>query len=227
MCRAAISLLLFASVAFGAAAQDTVRLAARLQMVRGKKLLTNAEYRTVRDEYLKWLDSRIQTGRSVESMNQELHSAGLLPRPKMPDEPAVLQGIYASHVGYVDKISTRFIRPESNTFVVVAAMYKGDGCSLDVTALIYQRQPLKRLAMLNADTRESPYAYQLSGIAMDNVGPNRERIVASGGSFRTVPLAGTENGFELMLLAIPAYARFSCAIWMQKTPIRVRASVPK
>jgi hypothetical protein len=171
MSRFAISLFLLNSVAFGSDAQDTIRFARHLQIGRGKMLLTNAEYRTVRDEYLEWLDTRIKAGRSVGSMNKELQSAGLFP---------ALDDVYASHAGYLDEISLRPMRSRNNIIAIEAAMYKGDGCSLDVTALIYQRQPVRRLAVVNADTGQSPYAYNLSGIAIGDARPNGVRLVASG-----------------------------------------------
>src|SRR5215471_966625 len=126
MCRSAISLLLLSSAAFAYDAQDTIRFAAHLRLVQGKMLLTNAEYRTIRDEYLEWLDSRIKAGRSVGSINQELQSAGLFPRlAKTADEADP----YDSHTGYVDGISIKPIRSRKDIFAIAAAMYRGDGCT--------------------------------------------------------------------------------------------------
>jgi hypothetical protein len=64
--------------------------------------------------------------------------------------------------------------------VIVAGIYKGNACSLDTTAVIYQRAPLKRLAILSAETGEFLYAYHLSGLATSGQSASGERLFASG-----------------------------------------------
>jgi len=160
-------------------AQDTSRLSAHLKALRGKQLLTSDEYRSIQGEYLTWIDSRIKLDRDTESMNRELEAAGVFPKwSKAPDQPDFLADTYASHAGYVDPISSRAVR--SDVFAIVAGMYQGIGCSRDVAAILYQRQPVKRLATLNGEPAESPYAYYLSGIATGDAGPTGERMFASG-----------------------------------------------
>lgn len=155
------------------AASDTANLAASFKAVRGEKWLRNAQYRSLQREYLAWIDARLKTGGTADSMNRELRGAGFFPR-----QLDVADELDANHVGYLEPISPRRIRSGADVFVIAVAVYKGIGCNDDETAVLYQRRPLKRLAYLNAD--ESQNAYYLSGVDVGGEDSTGERIVATG-----------------------------------------------
>lgn len=160
---------------------DTGHLAAHLNAVRDRKWLPDDEYRNIQKEYLAWIDSRVKAGISAQSMNRELRSVGLFPRrPKGQEPEDSLDEMHSSHTGYLDPIVPKPVRSGNDFFVVTAGIYKGSGCSLDVTAIVYQSRPLKRLAYLNADPAESEYAFYLSGLDVGGKDSTGVRVVASG-----------------------------------------------
>jgi hypothetical protein len=170
-------LLVILPSAIASPAKDTALLSARLKTVRGENWLPDDEYSRVQKEYLAWIDSRLKAGVSEKSMNRELQAAGLLERwPKTTYSEAVDE-VNKSHAGYLDPISAKPVRAAKSILVSAAGVYRGSGCSRDVTAVIYQRRPLKRLAYLNADPSEPFY---LSGLDVSEEGSTGERTVASG-----------------------------------------------
>ena len=171
----AVLLLAAFSIASAAAREDTVRLAAHLKAVRGEKLLLPAEYASIRKEYLDWIDVRVKAGDGTERMNRELGDAGLF--TSWGDMVAEAS---KSHAGYLEKISAKPVRGAGDILALEAGIYEGTGCSLDVTAVLYQRDPLTRLAQIDAAPEEPKYAFRLSGLDAGWKDANGERLVASG-----------------------------------------------
>jgi hypothetical protein len=170
-------LLCTAPFADASPALDTSLLAAHFSALGGKLWLTNDEYRAIQSEYLAWIDSRLKSGVNWQSMNRELESVGLIPRGPKNSDPA--KEMDTSYTRYVEPISVRSVRSGNDLLIIVAGMFKGNGCSLDVTAVVYQLKPPKRLAILNAEPGESQYAFYLSGLAVSDVATD-ERLFASG-----------------------------------------------
>jgi len=153
---------------------DTARLAEMMRHTRGSMWLAASEFRDLQAAYLSWIDTRVKAGATAGRMSAELKAAGLL--PTWSDD---LSEMDRSHAGYVEPIRKRRVEDAPDVFVLEAAIYKGGGCSVDVTALVYERAKLKRLAAINAAGDDS-YAYYLSGIdaaGRDNEG---QRLIASG-----------------------------------------------
>ena len=137
--------------------------------------MTAAEYARFQTQYLEWIDVRMRAARTTDSMNRELTAAGLFPPPTGPTDPDL-----ESNAGYLDEISTRQIRGASDLVAIGAGIYKGAGCALDETVILYQREPLRRLARINAAPERNDYPYYLSGLAAGEKGASGERLVASG-----------------------------------------------
>ena len=153
----------------------TAHFATRLQSVRGKMWLAPGEYRILQTEYLAWLDVRLKAGERVENMNRELQAAGLFPAwPDTPDE------MFNSHAGYLEEIKERQVHGATEVVVIEAGIFKGRGCSNDVTALVYERKSFNRLAIINADPGHSEYAYYLSGLDVSSKNATGRRLVATG-----------------------------------------------
>jgi hypothetical protein len=93
----------------------------------------------------------LKAGVSEKSMNRELRTEGLFLRWPKPEDAEAVEEMFKSHAGYIEPISVIPVRAAKNILVIESAVYRGLGCSLDVTAVIYQRRPLRRLAYLNAD----------------------------------------------------------------------------
>lgn len=155
--------------------QDTAHLAAHLRAVRGNKWLPPDEYKDLRAEYLAWMDARVKASQGIERMNQELKSAGLF--ANWSDS---LNEMDKSHAGYVKPIEKRWVRGTKDAFVIEARIYKGAGCSIDVTAVVYERGSLTKLAEINAAPDKPDYAYFLSGIDISGKDASGLRVAASG-----------------------------------------------
>jgi hypothetical protein len=166
--------------AISSPAKDTALLSAHLKAVRGEDWLQHDEYRGVQKEYLAWIESRLKAGVNEKSMNRELRMAGLFPRqPNIADSDA-MDEMNKSHAGYLEPISVKPVHTAKDVLVIAAGVYKGFGCSLDVTAVIYRRRPLRRLAYLNGDPSDPQYAFYLSGLDVGEENSTGERTVASG-----------------------------------------------
>ncbi len=156
---------------------DTAQLAAHLKPHQGKEWIPTAAYRTLQSEYLRWIDNRLHSAASIESMNNELKQAGLfLPDP----EPAGF--LRQGYAGYLSELAIRPPQPPAGILVVEAGIYRGARCGLDVTAVLYQIKPLKKLAHFNATPADSDLPYSLSGLDIGAKDANGERIVATGWS---------------------------------------------
>ncbi len=163
------------SYAVASVPEDTARLAARLKTLRGKLWLSTHQYTSLQAEYLAWIDSRVKAGGTSDGMNRELRAAGLLPQWGNDDDE-----MYKAHAGYLEAIATKAGRVTDGVFVLAAGIYMGAGCSLDVTALLYQRTPLTLLGQINADPGASEYAFYLSDLALGEKDADGARLVASG-----------------------------------------------
>jgi hypothetical protein len=153
-------------------ADDTARLAMRLKSVRGSMWLPADQYRSLQTEYLAWIDTRLKIRESPEKMNRELEAAGLLISwSDTPDE------MDKSHAGYVGAIKKREFQGTKDVFVIEAGIFRGGGCSLDVTAVVYERGPLARLAEINASPDAASY---LSGLDVSGKDEAGRRLLASG-----------------------------------------------
>jgi hypothetical protein len=153
---------------------DTARLAAELKAVRGKQWLA-AEYAGIQTHYLEWIDARLRAGQAVQSMNRELKAAGLFP----PSASGTLPDL-GSYAGYLEEISTLQIKSASDLLALKARIYRGANCGLDDTVILYQRQPLRRLALLNGDPDNNKYAFYIAGLDAGEENASGERLVASG-----------------------------------------------
>lgn len=166
--------ILIGSCAVASPADDMTHLAAQVKGLRGRKWLSSAEYKVLKSEYLSWIDARVKAGDSTESINRTLDLAGLLPRwADTVDE------MFKSHAGYLE-VSTISVRGADDILVIAAGTYVGVGCSLDVTAVLYDRRSRTRLADINAESGESQYAFYLSGLDVAAKDASGRRVVASG-----------------------------------------------
>jgi len=158
--------------------EDTARLAARLGAVRGRLVMSGPDYRRLQAEYLDWIDARLKAGYTTEAMNAELKAAGLF----IAQWGDVADEMDKSHAGYLDEISVKAVRGADDVLVIAAAMYGGAGCSLDVTAVLYDRRSLTRLAAINAVQPDSKdwYWHYLAGLDIGPKDVSGRRLVASG-----------------------------------------------
>jgi hypothetical protein len=171
---------------------DTAGLAAQLRAVRGKKWLTVAEYARLQTQYLGWIDARVQAARTIESMNRELRAAGLFPPRTDPMKPYL-----EAYAGYLDEISTPRIRAAAGLLAIAAGIYKGGGCALDETVILYQREPLRKLAQINAAPDNNESAYYLAGLDVGETDASSGRLVASGWGFSNC--TSTWNGQRIRI----------------------------
>jgi hypothetical protein len=169
--------------------EDTARLAAHLKAVRKYGRLTASAYGKAQAEYLDWIDARMKDGASVEAINAELKAARLL-----GNWPDTIEDNYKNHTGYLEEISTSTVRGASDILVIAAGMYVEAGCSLDVTAAIYQRAPLTRLGYINAKPGRG---YSLSGLDVGEKDATGKRLVASGWVFSNC--TSTWNGKRIRI----------------------------
>lgn len=151
-------------------APDTARLAALLQSVRGALTLSPTQFRKIQSAYIAWLDARMAAARPIDDMNRELQSAGLLlPEPwdffKQPP------------TGYLEPLTARPAHSTPDITLLDAGIFRAQGCSLDSTAVVYTRNPNRRLAVLNVN---SNYPAHLSGFDAAPAAPNGARLLASG-----------------------------------------------
>jgi hypothetical protein len=175
-----IAVVLLSPIAVIARAKDTAILSAHLESVRGKVWVPNDEFRGLQTEYLGWIDSRVRAGNSARSMNHELREAGLFPNWAKPEAPHKVDKIYESHAGYLGPILEKPVRHGRNVVTIAAGIYKGSGCSLDVTAVVYERLPFRRLGYINAEPSKPEYAFYLSGLDVGPKSPRGERLIGSG-----------------------------------------------
>src|SRR5208283_2585228 len=108
---------------------DTAHLAGNLKRFRTHKLyeLSAVEYKSVQNEYLAWIDSRMKTGTSVARMNEELEAAGLLSNgPQTVDE--MFDKTYA---GFLGNIEAKPSRAAEDLLAITFGIHTGGYCNFD------------------------------------------------------------------------------------------------
>jgi hypothetical protein len=128
---------------------DTVQLAKHLEPFRRDQVdgLQREQYRSIQREYLAWVDARVKAGVSAERMNAELKAANLL-----SDGPQDFDRTYA---GFLGKVSVLGIPGNDGLEAFKLGIYTGRFCNVDETVVIYNRQPMKRMVQLNAESTYS------------------------------------------------------------------------
>jgi hypothetical protein len=157
--------------------QDTLALKSLLQSSRGKESLTSDEYRQIQHMYLAWIDTRVKFGATTQTMNRELRANGLLIAPARNEQ---LVGYDGNPIGYLEELTTHRVTSPENVFALDARIYRGRYCSLDSTGIIYQSNPVARLASLSAEADKSTVGYYLSGLSISAADASGERLIASG-----------------------------------------------
>jgi hypothetical protein len=130
--------------------EDTGRLAARLEHLRKPGLLASAEFsettfRGIQTEYVAWIDARVLAGLGIAEMNEELRAAKLL-------DPSGLENPFTqSYAGFLEPVETLAPQLAPDLLALRAGIHTGPSCSVDQTLLLYQRNPLRRLGILNGE----------------------------------------------------------------------------
>jgi hypothetical protein len=150
---------------------DTDRLAAHFQRFRGKLTLSPDEYRGMQEEMLRWLDARIKAGEASPRINAKLKAAGLF----SPDEDG-----YKSHAGYVEEIRERQVPRARDLRILLMRIYKGSGCYLDDTVVLYGKASGAQVGWFSADSTGSEFARYLNGLEIGARDANGSRLIASG-----------------------------------------------
>jgi hypothetical protein len=88
-----------------------------------------------------------------------------------------------SHAGYLEPLSNPPVRGANDLLQIDAAIYMGVGCSIDVTAVLYDRATRRRLGTINGHEASEAHALWLSGFDVGDKDANGERVVASGWTF--------------------------------------------
>jgi len=125
----------------------------------------------MQEEMLRWLDARVKAGEPVARINAKLKAAGLL----TPDEDG-----YTSHSGYVEEIAERQVPRVHDLRILVIPIYKGSGCYLDDTVVLYGKATGARVGWINAESMGSEFARSLNGLDIGNRNANGSRLIASG-----------------------------------------------
>jgi len=157
-----------------AQADGTQRLAALLIPARGQVALTKEQADQIRVELLAWTDERIRRGLTVAQLNEQLAASGLL----VPEALYKTDDIYQPFAGYLEKITSEPIQSASDLLQINLQI--GMTCSFDQTAVIYRRNPLRRVGWINNPDTKGSVAWKLSLITVGSADPNGERIVAAG-----------------------------------------------
>ena len=177
----AVMISVMAAPGVCASPSDTTHLADHLKSLRGIPWFSAAQHSAIESEYMAWIDSRVKAGSGIERMNAELKAAGLFPNwPENSDVSGTVNEWYQNHAGRLEPIEAKKVRGADDVMALGAGIYMGLGCSLDVTAMIYDRETLERVAHVNAAEPGSKYAYRVSGL---DVGPDvsgGQRLIATG-----------------------------------------------
>jgi hypothetical protein len=169
-----LSLTLCAISAAGQVRDDTARLLARVQPFRGSGILelSAEDYRSIQDAYLEWIDARVAAKSSVEAMNAELSSAGLLYVPPRDQTFSEL------HVGYLDPVSANTIASSTDLLAIAFRIETGGNCDSDDTAALYNRASLRRIALVNAELRHG-HGFWLRALDVGPSAADGSRIIGS------------------------------------------------
>jgi hypothetical protein len=172
---ALLSVLAVSSWAQAAQPADTAHLAAQVRAVRGRDWLKSAEYAPLKAQFLEWIDARVLAGRTIESMNRELKAAGLL-----LDPPKSADQYSTEYTGKLGGVSAQPVRGAGDLLAINAGISRGSTCHVDITVILYQREPLRRLAHINAELGDGDFACYLSGLAAGEKDASGARLIASG-----------------------------------------------
>jgi len=176
--RARSTALVLASIcisALGAIAPDTGLLAAHLGRFRGHQdhEISAPEYRSIHEEYLAWIDTRIKKGASLASVNAELETAGLLSNGAESSD----EMFNKSFTGYVSKLEEQPGLAPAGLRAISVGMYTGVYCNFDQTIVLYDRATSSRVAYVNAQ-QSFQHGYLLRALAVSPEGPGG-RVIAS------------------------------------------------
>jgi hypothetical protein len=127
---------------------DTALLGKNLARFRRYKVyeLQTAEYKTIRSQYLAWIDSRLKGGKSIAEMNLELKAAGLL----SPERQAGVD-IDRSRAGFLGEVGILPLLSRPDLLAVTFGIEAGSFCNFDETVVLYDRKTLQRIARVNAE----------------------------------------------------------------------------
>jgi hypothetical protein len=153
-----------------AAAQDTQQLATALEKVRSQEVLSPGQYREIQSLYIRWIDTRVESGESIDAMNRELNKSGLLVPEMTSNDPW-----HIPWVGHLDKIENQIV---GDSVVIEAGIFSNAACGLNQTAMVYDSNGRRGLGTI-APGDAMEWAYAISNIA---VGPDSsgERLAAAG-----------------------------------------------
>lgn len=170
--RVAHLLLVAAGSVTAATNPDTEKLAAHLRSLRGHAQLPVEEYRSLRREYLAWIDVRVRANWTAENFNQELKNNGLL------FEWQGTQPMFENHAGWVDPVKEHLVRDADDLFVVEAMIDQGV-CTEDGTALLYDKKSFRKVAEISAGGGSDRHGYDLLSIDAGAPDFKGRRVVAS------------------------------------------------
>jgi hypothetical protein len=147
-----------------------------MKAAHGFMRMTPRDYKRLRKEYLSWIDARVKADVEPEDINKELRAAGVLSTERLD----TADEMETSRAGYVSEIKQRVRTGSSDVLVIEAGMYRGAGCSNNVTAILYDRKSKRRLAQIDAVPNDPNQAYYLSGLAVGARDSKGQVLVASG-----------------------------------------------
>lgn len=123
----------------------------------------------------------MKAGVPVDAMNAELKAAGLFVSwPDTPDHSRLFDELNRNHAGSLEPVEVKKVRGTGDVLAFGAGIYMGLGCSLHVTALVYDRVSHSRIAVVNADHPGSSYAFRLSGLDAGPESVEGQRLIATG-----------------------------------------------
>ncbi len=161
---------------------DTVLFARHMAPYRKPENdLGAAEVKSIRAEYLAWLDARVTGGMSIEQMNVELNSGKLL----TATNSASVNDFGKSYTGFVGTIHSSAVNDDGeddktpdDLLLFLLPIYTGRGCNQDQTLVLYNRETRQRLGWINGQT-----AYQhgliLGAVAAQPRARDGARLVAT------------------------------------------------
>ncbi len=176
---------------------DTARLAEHLKQLRVHKILEMSaiEFNPIQNEYLAWIDSRIRTGASVTRMNAELAAAHLL-----SDGPQTVDEWFdKSYAGFLGEVESKPLHPENGLFAITFGIHAGAHCDLDETLVLYARNPIRRIARINAEKSHS-HGFRLREFAVGEDNPSRGRMIGSAWVASNCTSTWNGNSFRIDLL---------------------------
>ncbi|WP_321478212.1 hypothetical protein [uncultured Paludibaculum sp.] len=155
---------------------DTAQLAGHLKLLRAHRIvqMPAGEFDSTQRRFLTWIESRIGKGFTVQQMNAELASAQLL-----SDGPHTVDDMFdKDYVGFVGEVEDVDLHLERGLFAIKFGIHTGSYCNFDETLVLYARDPMRRLAKINA-AQPHRHGHHLREAAVGKDVPNRGRLIAS------------------------------------------------